>query len=112
MYVIASFLSGLAGLILAARMSAGTPTTGEGYECDAIAAVVLGATIFSGGFGTFVVTLIGAFVIGVINNGLNMLNVSAFWQYVVKGAVILAAVMIDVLRKRNSERKRTVAMKK
>jgi ribose transport system permease protein len=106
-YVISAFLAGLSGLILSARMSAGTPTTGEGYECDAIAAVVLGGTSFSGGVGTIGGTLIGAFVIGVINNGLNMLNVSAFWQYVVKGAVILAAVMMDVIRKRNSERKKT-----
>ena len=109
-YVISAFLSGLAGLILSARMSAGTPTTGEGYECDAIAAVVLGGTSFSGGVGTIGGTLIGGFVIGVINNGLNMLNVSAFWQYVVKGAVILAAVMLDVIRKRNAERKKTMAM--
>lgn len=108
-YVISAFLSGLAGVILAARLSAGTPTTGEGYECDAIAAVVLGGTSFSGGVGTIGGTLIGAFVIGVINNGLNMLNVSAFWQYVVKGAVILAAVMIDVIRKRNGERRKTIA---
>lgn len=109
-YVISAFLSGLAGVILSARLSAGTPTTGEGYECDAIAAVVLGGTSFSGGVGTIGGTLIGAFVIGVINNGLNMLNVSAFWQYVVKGAVILAAVMIDVIRKKNSERKKTMAI--
>ncbi|MDY3250145.1 MAG: ABC transporter permease [Candidatus Choladocola sp.] len=108
-YVISSFLSGLAGIILAARLSAGTPTTGEGYECDAIAAVVLGGTSFSGGVGTIGGTLIGAFVIGIINNGLNMLNVSAFWQYVVKGAVILAAVMIDVIRKKNGERRKTAA---
>lgn len=109
-YVISAFLAGLAGVILSARLSAGTPTTGEGYECDAIAAVVLGGTSFSGGVGTIGGTLIGAFVIGVINNGLNMLNVSAFWQYVVKGAVILAAVMIDVIRKRNGERRKTVAV--
>lgn len=106
-YVISGFLSGIAGVVLAGRLSAGSPNTGTGYELDAIAAVVLGGASFTGGVGTVGGTLVGAIVIGIINNGLNMLNVASFWQYVVKGIVILLAVLIDVMRKRNSERRKT-----
>lgn len=107
-YALSSFLAAVAGIVLAARMTAGVPATGEGYECDAIAAVVLGGASFTGGIGTIGGTLIGAIVIGVINNGLNMLNVDSFWQYVAKGIVILLAVMVDVLRKNSLEKKKTV----
>ena len=99
-YALSGFLAGIAGIVLAARMTAGVPATGDGYECDAIAAVVLGGASFTGGIGTIGGTLIGAIIIGVLNNGLNMLNVASFWQYVAKGVVILLAVMVDVLRKR------------
>ncbi len=105
-YVISAFLSGFAGVILAGRLSAGSPNTGIGYELDAIAAVALGGASFTGGIGTIGGTLIGAIVIGIINNGLNMLNVTSFWQYVVKGIVILLAVLIDVMRKKRSEQKK------
>jgi len=104
-YTLSSLLAGLAGIVLAARLSCGNPSTGEGYECDAIAAVVLGGTSFSGGIGTLGGTLLGCFMIGIINNGMNMLNVTSFWQYVAKGLVILAAVMLDVIRKKSSEKR-------
>ena len=90
-------------------MTAGVPATGEGYECDAIAAVVLGGASFTGGVGTIGGTLIGAVIIGVLNNGLNMLNVASFWQYVAKGVVILLAVLVDVLRKKNKDKKSHLA---
>lgn len=105
-YILSAVLAGLAGIVLGARLSAGVPATGEGYECDAIAAVVLGGASFAGGVGTIGGTLIGAIIIGVLNNGLNMLNVASFWQYVAKGIVILAAVLLDYMRKNNSLKKR------
>jgi len=111
-YVLSAFLAGIAGVVLAGRLSAGSPNTGDGYELDAIAAVVLGGASFTGGVGTIGGTLIGAIVIGIINNGLNMLNVASFWQYVVKGIVILLAVLIDVMRKSSSNRKKTALQAK
>lgn len=105
-YILSAALAGLAGIVLSARLSAGVPATGEGYECDAIAAVVLGGASFSGGVGTIGGTFIGAIIIGVLNNGLNMLNVASFWQYVAKGIVILAAVLLDYIRKNNTLKKK------
>ncbi len=105
-YALSGFLAGVAGIVLAARMTAGVPATGDGYECDAIAAVVLGGASFTGGIGTIGGTLIGAIIIGVLNNGLNMLNVASFWQYVAKGVVILLAVMVDVLRKQSKDKRK------
>jgi ribose transport system permease protein len=84
-------------------MYSGQPTIGNGFELDAIAAVVLGGTSFSGGTGTLGGTLLGAFVIGFLNNGLNLLNINSFWQLVVKGAVILLAVYVDILKKRGKQ---------
>ncbi len=104
-YTLSSFLAAIAGIALAARMTAGVPATGDGYECDAIAAVVLGGASFSGGVGTIGGTLIGAIIIGVLNTGLNMLNVASFWQYVAKGCVILLAVLADVMRKKNTQKR-------
>ncbi|MDD5017538.1 MAG: ribose ABC transporter permease [Eubacteriales bacterium] len=110
-YALSSFLAGFAGIVLSSRMTAGVPASGEGYELDAIAAVVLGGASFTGGVGTIGGTLIGAIIIGVLNNGLNMLNVAAFWQYVAKGVVILLAVLTDVLRKKRKERSSIIKMK-
>lgn len=93
-------MAGLAGVVLASRMYSGQPTAGDGAEMDAIAAVVVGGTSMAGGYGKIGGTIIGALIIGVLNNGLNLMNVNSFWQYVVKGAVILLAVYIDYLRNR------------
>ena len=110
-YALSGFLAGIAGIVLAALMTAGVPATGDGYECDAIAAVVLGGASFTGGIGTIGGTLIGAIIIGVLNNGLNMLNVASFWQYVAKGVVILLAVMVDVLRKQSKDKRKALPKK-
>ena len=94
-YSVTGMLCGLAGAILTSRLNSAQPTAGTGYELDAIAAVVLGGTSLSGGKGRIVGTLIGALIIGTLNNGLNILNVSSFYQQVVKGIVILLAVLAD-----------------
>ena len=96
----AGLMAGLAGIILASRMYSGQPTAGEGAEMDAIAAVVVGGTSMAGGSGKIGGTIIGALIIGVLNNGLNLMNVNSFWQDVVKGVVILLAVFIDYIRNR------------
>ncbi|OIJ14278.1 ribose ABC transporter permease [Anaerobacillus alkalilacustris] len=94
-YSLTGFLSALAGLILTSRLNSAQPTAGAMYELDAIAAVVLGGTSLTGGRGWIIGTLIGALIIGVLNNGLNLLGVSSFFQQVVKGGVILLAVLMD-----------------
>ena len=94
-YTITGMLCGMAGAILTSRLNSAQPTAGTGYELDAIAAVVLGGTSLSGGKGRIVGTLVGALIIGTLNNGLNILNVSSSYQQVVKGIVILLAVLMD-----------------
>ncbi len=94
-YTIAGALAAVGGLIVTSRLDAAQPNAGVGYELDSIAAVVIGGTSLSGGRGTILGTVLGAVIIGVLNNGLVLLNVSPFWQQVVKGLVILAAVIID-----------------
>jgi len=94
-YSITGMLSVLAGIIITSRLNSAQPTAGTMYELDAIAAVVIGGTSLAGGRGRIVGTLIGALIIGVIDNGLNLLNVSSFYQQIVKGGVILLAVMLD-----------------
>lgn len=98
-YSISGLLAGLAGIMLASRVSSGLPQAGTSYELDAIAAVVIGGTSLNGGRGRLWGTLVGALIIGVINNGLDLLSVSSYWQQVVKGAIIVLAVMVD--RKRS-----------
>lgn len=94
-YAISGILCGLAGLMIAARTSAALPQAGVAYELDAIAAVVIGGTSLAGGRGRIVGTLFGVLIIGVINNGLDLLGVSSFYQQLVKGAIIVVAVMLD-----------------
>lgn len=98
-YVFSGLMAAIAGIVLASRMFSGQPTAGQGAEMDAIAAVVLGGTSMSGGAGKIGGTVIGALIIGVLNNGLNLLGINSFWQYVVKGVVILIAVYVDFLKK-------------
>ncbi|WP_342045080.1 ABC transporter permease [Bacillus sp. OTU530] len=97
-YVISGLLSGLAGVVLAGRLYSGQPTAGVGFELDAIAAVILGGTSFTGGVGKIQGTIIGALIMGVLSNGLTLLDVSYYWQLVIKGAVIILAVLLDRLR--------------
>jgi len=94
-YALNGFLAAVSGIILTSRLNSAQPMAGEGYELDAIAAVVLGGTSLSGGSGGVVGTIVGALIIAVLNNGLNLLNVSSFYQLVAKGAVILLAVFLD-----------------
>lgn len=94
-YAISGFLAALSALILTSRLNSAQPTAGQSYELDAIAAVVLGGTSLNGGKGWIFGTLIGALIIGVLNNGMNLIGVSSFWQQVVKGIVILLAVLLD-----------------
>lgn len=94
-YAITGMLSVLAGIIIMSRLNSAQPTAGTMYELDAIAAVVIGGTSLAGGRGKITGTLIGALIIGVIDNGLNLLNISSFYQQIVKGGVILLAVMLD-----------------
>ena len=100
-YTIAGVLSALGGLMVTARLDSAQPNAGTGYELDAIAAVVIGGTSLSGGRGSIMGTVLGAIIIGVLNNGLVLLNVSPFWQQVVKGFVILLAVIIDRINAKN-----------
>ncbi|MCF0133519.1 MAG: ABC transporter permease [Blautia sp.] len=93
-------MAGLAGIVWASRMYSGQPTAGDGAEMDAIAAVVVGGTSMAGGSGRIGGTIIGAIIIGVLNNGLNLMNVNTSWQYVIKGLVILLAVFVDYIRNR------------
>ncbi|MDO4649075.1 MAG: ABC transporter permease [Eubacteriales bacterium] len=93
-------MAGLAGVVWASRMYSGQPTAGEGAEMDAIAAVVVGGTSMAGGSGKIGGMIIGAIIIGVLNNGLNLMNVNTSWQYCVKGLVILLAVFTDYIRNR------------
>lgn len=94
-YSLTGMLAALSALILTSRLNSAQPTAGTSYELDAIAAVVLGGTSLTGGKGWIFGTLVGALIIGVLNNGLNLIGVSSFFQQVVKGIVILIAVLID-----------------
>ncbi len=98
-YFFSGLMASIAGIVLASRMFSGQPTAGQGAEMDAIAAVVLGGTSMSGGLGKIGGTIIGALVIGVLSNGLNLLGINSFWQYIVKGVVILIAVYVDFIKK-------------
>ncbi len=95
-YTVNGLLAGLAGIVLASRINSGQPQAGVSYELDAIAAVVIGGTSLSGGVGSIHGTLLGALIIGVINNSLNLLGVNQYYQMIIKGLVIAFAVIVDV----------------
>lgn len=101
-YALAGLYSGLAGVLIAARLNSAQPALGAGYELDAIAAVVIGGTSLSGGEGTILGTVIGAFIISVLTNGLRILSVPQEWQIVVTGGILILAVYADMLRRRQS----------
>ena len=101
-YVTIGMLSALAGQILIGRLDSAQPVMGMGYEFDAIAAVVVGGTSFSGGSGGLAGTAIGVLIIAVINNGLNLLNIPSFWEQVVKGLVIAIALLLNRAAARNT----------
>lgn len=101
-YTLGGGLAAVGGLILTARLDAADPKAGLGYELDSIAAVVIGGTSLSGGRGSILGTVLGCLIIGVLNNGLVLLEVSPFWQQVIKGFVILAAVAVDKLSRRGT----------
>jgi inositol transport system permease protein len=99
-YITCASLAGLAGVVLASRITTGQPNAGVGYELDAIAAAVIGGASLSGGVGGVGGTILGALLMGVINNGLDLVNVSSYYQQIVKGAIIVGAVWMDRSRER------------
>jgi len=94
-YTLAGLFAGFAGVVLSSRVMTGSPVAGLGYELDAIAAVVIGGTSLSGGIGSIPGTIVGALIIGFMSNGLDLLNVSSYYQQIVKGVIIIAAVLLD-----------------
>jgi len=104
-YMISGFFAGLSGLLLAGRTDSGFPNAGIGIELDAIAAVIIGGASFFGGRGTVLGVLAGVLIMGILRNGLNINNVSAFWQQILIGLVIIVAVYIDVLRRQAAVRR-------
>ena len=103
-YTYTGVMAGIAGIVIASRLYSGQPTAGDGAEMDAIASVVVGGTSMSGGSGRLGGTLIGVLIIGVLNNGLNLMGVDSNWQYIVKGLVILLAVYVDFIRNKKAGR--------
>ena len=99
-HIISGFLAAFAGIVLAARMYSGQPAVAQGYELDAVAASVLGGISLTGGAGSVISAMIGVLIIGVLQNGLNLLNINSFWQIIAKGLVILFAVSADMIRNR------------
>jgi ribose/xylose/arabinose/galactoside ABC-type transport system permease subunit len=102
-YTISGFLAGIAGVILAARATAGIATNGTGYELNAIAAAVIGGISLAGGRGSIIGTVFGFLIIGVLDNGLNIINVSPFYQLIVKGLIIIGAVFVDSVMNRGDD---------
>ena len=107
-YVFSGMCASIVGLIVASQLVAAHPATGEAWEMNAIAAAVLGGTSMSGGVGTVVGTVIGGFIIGVLNDGMVMMGISSFWQMVIKGLVIVIAVIVDMTQ-RNLQNKMDLA---
>ncbi len=103
-YVISGFCCGVAAIVLTSRLDSAVPTNADGAELDAIAAVVIGGTSMNGGEGTLVGTIIGTMIIGIVANGLNLLNVPQGAQRMVKGGIIVLAVIVDVIRRKRSQK--------
>lgn len=103
-YALSGLFAGLGAILIAGRTGTGYPTAGVGLELDAIAAVIIGGTSFFGGRGTIANVLVGALILAILRNGLNLLNVSSFWQQVAIGAIVIAAVGLDVVRTRLEHR--------
>ena len=101
-FILDGLLTAIAGIVLMSRINSGQPAAGVSYEFDAITAVVVGGTSLSGGSGSLVGTIIGAIIVGIINNVQNLLNVNTYWQQIVKGLIILFAVILDVVTKRRA----------
>jgi inositol transport system permease protein len=101
-YVLAGALAGLAGAMLASRAYAGNPTFGNMWELDAIAAAVIGGTSLAGGVGSVAMCIVGALIIGVMNKGLNMLGVDPYWQQIIKGMIIISAVLLDAQKRKKA----------
>ena len=101
-YASSGLICGIAGLLIASRLNSAQPALGQGYELDAIAAVVIGGTSLSGGRGTVLGTIIGAFIMSILNNGLRIMDVAEEWQIVVTGLIIIGAVYVDNLLRRSS----------
>ncbi|HEX9116074.1 MAG TPA: ABC transporter permease [Anaerolineae bacterium] len=99
-YTVTGLFAGLAGIIIASRVNSAQPSLGQGYELDAIAAAVIGGTSLSGGEGTILGTIIGAFIISTLSNGLRILSVPQEWQIVITGVIVVLAVYLDILRRR------------
>lgn len=99
-YMYAGVLSAISGILLVARTAAGNPTYGLAYELDAIASTVIGGTSLSGGVGSIPLCVVGAMIIGVLNNGMDLLGVNSYWQQIVKGIIIVVAVVIDSRKRR------------
>jgi ribose transport system permease protein len=99
-YTLAGFFSGVGGVLMASRLNSAQPALGAGYELDAIAAVVIGGTSLSGGEGSILGTIIGAFIISTLTNGLRIMSVPQEWQIVVTGCIVILAVFLDILRRR------------
>lgn len=100
-YMLASVLAAIAGLSLTGRVASGQPSLGDGYELFAIAGAVIGGTSLSGGVGSVYGVICGSLVIGVLNNGMNLLGMSGYWQQVAQGTIIILAVLLDLVRKRS-----------
>jgi len=103
-YTVSGAICGIAGLLIASRLNSAQPALGQGYELDAIAAVVIGGTSLSGGSGTVLGTIIGALIMSVLTNGLRILSVAQEWQTVVTGVIIILAVYADILRRRSGSK--------
>jgi ribose transport system permease protein len=99
-YTLGGVFAGLAGVVVSARINSAQPSLGQGYELDAIAAAVIGGTSLSGGEGTILGTIIGAFIISTLNNGLRILSVPQEWQIVITGVILILAVYLDIIRRR------------